>query len=185
MGSQTDVIVEATPQQPATALGPVVADVGLRTFAEINSTLSFLTGVPTSNSAASTTYLAVQQQLPSTNTLEGFSSADQVGVAQLAIQYCNTMVNTPSLVTQMFGSGFTISGSTYPANTGAVSSALAAAVLGTGLNTSPASSTVTTELNTLIGTLCGTTPCTSTARAQAVTAAACAAAFGSADMLIK
>ena len=185
LGSQTDVIVEATPETPAPAMGPVVADIGLRSFAEINSTLSSLTGVPTSNTAASTTYLSVQQQLPSTYSLESFSSADQVGIAQLAIQYCNTMVNTPSLVTQMFGSGVTINGSTYPGSTGTVASALATAVLGTGLTTSPASTTVTNELTTLIGTLCSTTACNTTARAQAVTAAACAAAFGSADMLIK
>jgi hypothetical protein len=186
LGSQSDVIVEATPSTPVPSYGPVVADIGLRTFAEINSTLSSLTGVPTSNTATSTTYLAVQQQLPSTYTLEGFSSADQVGVAQLAIQYCNTMVNTPSLVAQMFP-GVTINGSTYPGSTGAVASALANAVLGTGLTTSPASTTVTNELTSLIGTLCSNTsaPCTTTARAQAVTAAACAAAFGSADMLIK
>jgi hypothetical protein len=166
-------------------MGPVVADIGLRNFAEINSTLSSLTGVPTSNTAASGTYLSVQQQLPSTYALESFSSADQVGIAQLAIQYCNSMVNTPSLVQQMFGTGFTISGSTYPGSTGAVASALATAVLGTGINSSPASTTVTNELTTLITTLCNTTSCSSTARAQAVTAAACAAAFGSADMLIK
>jgi hypothetical protein len=129
--------------------------------------------------------LSVQQQLPSTYSLESFSSADQVGIAQLAIQYCNTMVNTPSLVTQMFGSGVTINGSTYPGSTGTVASALATAVLGTGLTTSPASTTVTNELTSLIGSLCSTTACNTTARAQAVTAAACAAAFGSADMLIK
>ena len=187
LGSKNDVIVEATPSPTATALGPVVADIGLRTFSEINSTLSSLTGVPTSNSAVSATYLSVQQQLPSTYTLEGFSSADQVGVAQLAIQYCNTMVNTPSLVQQMFGTGFTISGSTYAGNTSnsTVTSALAAAVVGNGLSSSPAAATVTSELTTLITTLCNTTSCSTTARAQAVTAAACAAAFGSADMLIK
>ncbi len=49
------------------------------------------------------TYLAVQQQLPPTPTLEGFSSANQVGVAQLAIQYCNVAVNTPALQAQLFG----------------------------------------------------------------------------------
>ena len=184
LGSKSNVVVEATPSAPVPALGPVVADVGLRTFAEINSTLSTLTGVPTSNAAVSATYQSVQQQLPSTSTLEGFSSADQVGIAQLAIQYCNTMVNTPSLAAQMFP-GVTINGSTYPGSTGAVASALATAVLGTGLSSSPASTTVTTEITNLIGALCNTTACTTTARAQAVTAAACAAAFGSADMLIK
>ena len=185
LGSQSHVVVEPVPQTPATPLGPIVADVGVRTFAQINSTLSVLTGVPTSQSAVAATYLAVQQQLPPTPTLESFSSADQVGIAQLAIQYCNVMVNTPSYAAQVFP-GVTFSGSLFSSVSGinSVTSALAGRVLGTGLNTSPAPTSVTTELGTLINNLCSTTACTSTARVQAVTAAACAAAFGSADMLI-
>jgi hypothetical protein len=144
-----------------------------------------LTGVPTSQSAVNTTYLAVQQQLPSTPTLEGFSSADQVGVAQLAIQYCNVMVNTPAYASQVFP-GVTFNGSLFssPSGVNSVTSALAGRVLGLGLGTSPPALSVTTELGTLIGNLCATTACNSTARVQAVTAAACAAAFGSADMMI-
>jgi hypothetical protein len=185
LGSQSHVVVEPVPQTPATPLGPIVADVGVRTFAQINSTLSVLTGVPTSQSAVAATYLAVQQQLPPTPTLESFSSADQVGIAQLAIQYCNVMVNTPSYAAQVFP-GVTFSSSLFSSASGinSVTSALAGRVLGTGLNSSPASSSVTTELGNLISNLCSTTACTSTARVQAVTAAACAAAFGSADMLI-
>ena len=95
LGSHTNVVVEATPTAPAPAPGPVAADIGVKTFAQVNSTLSKLTGVPTTNSTVNATYLAVQQQLPPTPTLEGFSSANQVGVAQLAIQYCNVAVNTP------------------------------------------------------------------------------------------
>ena len=185
LGSQSHVVVEPVPQTPATPLGPIVADVGVRTFAQINSTLSVLTGVPTSQSAVAATYLAVQQQLPPTPTLESFSSADQVGIAQLAIQYCNVMVNTPSYAAQVFP-GVTFSSSLFSSASGinSVTSALAGRVLGTGLNSSPAPSSVTTELGNLINNLCSTTACTSTARVQAVTAAACAAAFGSADMLI-
>jgi hypothetical protein len=137
----------------------------------------------------------VQQQLPSVPTLEAFSAANQVGIAQLAIQYCNTMVNTPSLAAQMFP-GVTFSGSTFPAQTGLVASALAARVLGTsisgqmpavGMSSQPAESTVTNELTNLITILCtGSNPCTNNpVRVMAVTAAACAAAFGSADMSIE
>jgi Concanavalin A-like lectin/glucanases superfamily len=183
LGSHTNVVVEAVPSAPAPAPGPVVADIGIKTFAQINSTLSALTGVPVSDPNVSATYLAVQQQLPPTPTLEGFSSANQVGVAQLAIQYCNVMVNNPSYLSQVLP-GVTINGSTYPGSTSAVTTALANRVLGSGLHSQPAASTVTTELGTLIGNLCTTTACTTTARAQAVTAAACATAFGSADMLI-
>jgi hypothetical protein len=185
LGSQSFVVTDPVPQTPATPLGPVVADVGVKTFAQINSTLSVLTGVPTAQSAVASTYLAVQQQLPSTPTLEGFSSADQVGIAQLAIQYCNVMVNTPAYSAQVLP-GVSFSSSLFSSQAGinSVTSALAAAVLGNGLSTSPAASSVTTELGNLINNLCSTSACNNTARVQAVTAAACAAAFGSADMLI-
>ena len=183
LGSHTHVTTETPPLPlPAVPLPPVAA-VGVRTFAQINSTLSKLTGVATTNTAVMQTYTTVQQQLPSDPTLESFSSANQVGIAQLAIQYCNAAVNN----TQLFGT--TLTSSTFGANgtapgTNIVSSALAARVLGTGLATQPAASTVTTELNIMIGKLCTSSPCTTLGRVQAVAAAACAAALGSADMLI-
>ncbi len=157
----------------------------MRTFAEINSTLSVLTGVPTTDTAVAATYQSVQQQLPATSTLESFSAANQVGVAQLAIQYCNEAVNSPSYSAALFP-GVTFNASTFTgAGTSAITSALAARVLGNGLASSPAASTVTNELGNLITALCTTSACNNMARVQAVTAAACAAAFGSADMLIK
>jgi Concanavalin A-like lectin/glucanases superfamily len=186
LGSHTHVVVEESPIAPPPAPGPVVADIGVRTFAQVNSTLSALTAIPTTQSAVNTTYLAVQQQLPATPTLEGFSSANQVGVAQLAIQYCNTMVNTPAAAAVVLP-GVVFSGSLYSSSTGInqVSSALAARVLGSGLQSQPAASTVTTELGKLITTLCSSSTCNgSPAREKSVTAAACATAFGSADMLI-
>jgi Concanavalin A-like lectin/glucanases superfamily len=189
LGGQSYPIVEPTPVTPPMPLGPVVADVGVRSFAQVNSTLSQLTGVPVNNATVSATYQSVQQQLPSVPTLEAFSAANQVGTAQLAIQYCNTMVNTPNLAAQMFPASVTSFSPTLfstPTGINAVSSALAARVLGAGtLSSQPAASTVTNELNSLIGILCtGSSPCSSTARVKAVTAAACAAAFGSADMSI-
>jgi len=183
LGSHSNVVVEAAPSMPAPAPGPVAADVGVRTFAQVNSTLSVLTGVPTTDPNVSATYLAVQQQLPATPTLEAFSSANQVGIAQLAIQYCNVMVNNPTYSSVVLP-GVTFSGSTYPGSTSAITTALAARVLGSSLHSQPAASTVTTELTSLINNLCTTSACNTTARAQAVTAAACATAFGSADMLI-
>jgi hypothetical protein len=185
LGSHSAEVIEPVPTPAPAPLGPVVADVGVRTFAQVNSTLSVLTGVPASLTAIHTTYLAVQQQLPSAPTLESFSSADQVGVAQLAIQYCNVMVNTPAYAAQVFP-GVAFSGSLFasPSGVNAVTSALAGRVLGNGLATSPSALSVTTELGSLIGNLCAATACNSTARVQAVTAAACAAAFGSADMMI-
>jgi len=192
LGSQTHVVVEPAPAPPPPPvdLAPVSA-VGVRTFAGINATMAAITGVPTTQSAVNQTYLAVQQQLPSAPTVEGFLAANQVGIAQLAIQYCSVMVNTPSLQAQMFP-GVTFNGSLFstPAGINSVTGALAARVLGQApnggpLNSQPAASTVTTELGSLIGKLCsGASPCNNTARVLAVTSAACGAVLGSADMLI-
>jgi concanavalin A-like lectin/glucanase superfamily protein len=189
LGSHSYPIVEAPVTAPPMPMGPVVADVGVRTFAQVNSTLSKLTGVPSTNAAVNAIYLNVQQQLSSTPTLEAFSAANQVGTAQLAVQYCNTMVTTPSLAAQVLP-GVNFSNTSLfstPAGISSVTSALAARVLGIGsytLSSQPAASTVTTELGKLIGILCGTSACNNTARNMAVTSAACAAAFGSADMAI-
>jgi hypothetical protein len=183
LGAHTNVVVEQAPAPVPPAPGPVVADIGVRTFAQVNSTLSVLTGVPTTDPSVTATYQAVQQQLPATPTLEAFSSANQVGIAQLAIQYCNVMVNNPTYLAKVLP-GVTVNASLYPSGINSVTSALAARVLGSGLHSQPAASSVTGELTTLINNLCSTSACNTAARAQAVTAAACATAFGSADMLI-
>jgi len=139
--------------------------------------------------------LAVQQQLPPTPTLEGFSSANQVGVAQLAIQYCNVMVNNPTYLQKVIPN-VSLTAGLFDTQGGkdSVTGPLAARLLGSGLHSQPAASTLTGpyngpgtstgELTNLIGELCTTTLCNTPARVQAVTAAACATAFGSADMLI-
>ena len=183
LGTQMHVTVEATPvPSTPTDLAPVAA-IGVRTFAEINSSLSLLTGVPSTQPAVLATYQAVQQQLPPVPTLESFSSANQVGIAQLAVQYCSVSITT-SPQTLFPGVNFSAALFSSPAGINQVTSALAARVLGTGLSSQPAASTVTNELTTLINTLCTASACNSVPRVQAVATAACAAALGSSDMLV-
>ena len=183
LGTKTHVTTDPVYGASSPAFPAPVASVGVRTFAQINSSLSALTGVPMTQTDVAATYALVIQQLPATSTLESFSSANQVGIAQLAVQYCNVAVNTPAYQAALFP-GVTFTNSLYPAGANQVTGLLAARVLGTGLASQPAASSVTTELDSLINTLCATTACNSSARVAAVTTAACAAAFGSADMLI-
>ena len=206
LGTASDVIVDASPCpvgqttcMQALNLGPVAADMGVRSFAQVNSTFSQLTGIPTSNTSVVSIYQAVQQQLPAINTLESYSSAAQVGVAQLAVQYCQEVVAAPSMVFP----GVTFSASTYSGVTATSANSsgvmqytasgpavtvindLAALAVGNGsLTHQPALSTVTTELTNLVGNLCSSSACNSTARVSAVTVGACAAALGNADVLI-
>ena len=145
---------------------------------------TFSSPSPSTNATVNATYLAVQQQLPSNPTLEGFSSSNQIGIAQLAIQYCNVAVNTPALQSQLFGTNLSAGQFTTPAGVSTVTTALASRVLGTGLKSQPDPTTVTNELSSLIGKLCQTNSCATIPGTNAVAAAACATAFGSADMLI-
>src|SRR5579862_4558499 len=102
LGTQKDAIVEASacpvsgPCLQGVNLQPPAADVGVRSFAQVNSTFSKLTGVPTNNSAVVKTYQNVQQQLPPINTIEAYSSANHVGVAQLAVVYCAQLMGNAS-----------------------------------------------------------------------------------------
>jgi hypothetical protein len=193
LGSASHVILEQSPCTGACpnpfVLQPPAADVGVRAFAQVNSTLAQLTGVPTNTPAVVSTYQSVQQQLPPNNTLESYSSSNHVGVAQLAVQYCAQVFASPTLTAKLFP-GVNFSDPTLfnsAAGYGAVSGPLANLAVGGGsLKSQPAASTVQTELNNLIGTLCtGASPCANnSSRVQAVSVAACAAALGNADVLI-
>jgi len=81
---------------------PTVSDIGMRTFDEINATMSTLTGV--SQLTTQTEYNKVKQQLPTVETFTGFLSAHQMGVAQMAIIYCDALVEDPVKRTAFFGS---------------------------------------------------------------------------------
>ena len=71
----------------------VAADIGVRVFDEINATMAELTGVQLADSGVKPTYDTVQQELPTIESIDTFVSAHQVAIAQLAIQYCNALVD--------------------------------------------------------------------------------------------
>ncbi|HEX4150980.1 MAG TPA: LamG domain-containing protein [Steroidobacteraceae bacterium] len=183
LGTAHDVIVEATPQPTSLALGPPAADFGVRTFAQVNSTFAQLTGVPTSNSAVATTYQSVQQQLPAVNTLEAYSSANQVGVAQLAVQYCNQVMLSPTLQAKVFP-GVNFSALSLPSGANSITGPLTALAVGSANVSSTQGTAVQTELGHLVSNLCSATGCSTAAQINAVTVGACAAALGNANVLI-
>ena len=80
---------------------PASSETGFRLFDEIYASMGELTGIRSSTSGAYSevreTYLAVRQQLPATTDANGFLGAHQAGVAQLAIEYCNALVNDTTL----------------------------------------------------------------------------------------
>lgn len=94
--------VVAPPATPADS--PAEADIGLRTFDEINATLSQITGVPETHTRIRTTYDLVKQALPAIEKFGTFGPSQQTALAQLAMQYCNVMVDDNTMRAAFFGS---------------------------------------------------------------------------------
>ena len=172
LGNLSDPIADigANPPPPP---GPAQAfpGIGIRDFAEINDTMAKLTNVGVTNPTARATYLELQQQLPGSNDVAAFVSAQQVGIARLSLEYCDQMVENAGMRTAFFGSSFPF---TEPATTAFDTQAerdmiinpLVDKMFGTTLGNQPNQTDIRPVLNTLIDEL--TTGCT---------AATCPASF--------
>lgn len=88
-----------TPPVPAET---ATSDIGIKNFAEINASMSALTGVAAQTSKVSNVYQLVQRQLPSIDNIETFISAQQMGITQLAIGYCDSAIEDNTLVSNWF-----------------------------------------------------------------------------------
>lgn len=91
LGTDFGPVIQALPPTaPPVVLAGTQPDVGLRTFDEINASMSAVTTVPVTDVQA--TYDLVRQSLPAIAQADTFSSAMEIGIAQLAIGYCDTLV---------------------------------------------------------------------------------------------
>lgn len=85
-------------------------DVAIRTFDEINATLSALTGVPVASSAISPvtgktvaeTYATIRRALPAIADFNAFMSSHQMAATQLAAAYCDALVQDVALREALF-----------------------------------------------------------------------------------
>jgi len=183
LGSETRVYPEPPMPTP-----PVLADsqnpeIGLRTFDEVNQTMSNITGVPTTTASVAGTYDLVKQALPSVESIDTFGSSQQMGVAQLAISYCDALVEDTTLRNAFFGGAPDVN--TQGGRDAMITSIVGRAV-GTNLASQPNDAEVRTELNALVTRLaasCGGS-CNAT-RTATIAKASCAAAVGSAAMLLQ
>lgn len=103
IGSHENVIVEAAPPAPPVPADlPDAADIGLKTFDEINASMSVMTGVPSTQGSVSNTYQTIRQQLPTVENINGFLSAHQMAITQLAIQYCDALIENAAWRSDIF-----------------------------------------------------------------------------------
>jgi len=183
------------PVPPAAVDSDPESDVGLRTFDELNATLSQITGVPPTNTRVVATYELVKQALPSVEKLGTFGPAQQTGIAQLAIQYCSQMVESTPLRQAFYGSTLNPSatavatfgsvGSPNLVNRDLVIDALLQKGISTGLEFNPDDSDISAELDSLINKLVAGPTGSATGGTGTVMKAACGAVLGSGTTLIQ
>ncbi len=174
---------------PPAVDGEEMPDIGIRTFAEINATMEAVTGVDSQSEAVRQTYDTIRQQLPTVDALGGFLSSQQIAVAQLAIEYCNTLVDDMGARASYFP-GFDFGAAPNAAFAGAgqrdlVIEPLLANVMGDGLATQPVPGDVRGELNTLIDRLTACGNACPADKTGTIVKAVCSSVLGSAVMLVQ
>jgi len=86
--------------------------IGVRTFDEINATYAAVTGVDPNTLAVDMVFQELRQSLPAVEDVNTFLSSHQVAIAQLAIQYCDTLIDGPTAGTYFPGFDFNESNTT-------------------------------------------------------------------------
>lgn len=197
LGSHTNVVTEPAPLQlPDPADSDPVSDIGLRTFEEISYTMAAVTRVSPTQSDVADTFATVKQQLPTVENIEGFLSAHQMAVSQLAIQYCGALVDNQGTVNRtVYFPGFNFGATAATAFDNStkrdqVLDPLLDEIMGTGLASQPDTADIRGELNDLMDrlTACasgGSPTCNTSGRTADIVKASCAAVLGSAVMLVQ
>jgi hypothetical protein len=204
IGSLSHPVVEPNPSPvDITQLpnGTPQPTIGMRTFEEISATMSKLTGIPATNANVAQTYNTVKQQLPTVESIDTFLASHQTAVAQLAIEYCNALVEDTGLRASYFpGLNFSATANTYFASQGnrdLVINPLLTKMVGTTISTQPTEASIRTALEDttvdpqsglpygLIPRLIAGPGPFASDRTATVTKAACAAILGSGTVLLQ
>jgi hypothetical protein len=188
LGGRRNVRTEPVPLAPAPPPDVRRApDVGLRIFDEINATMAELTGVSPARPQVKATYEQVKQALPTVESIDTFVSAHPVAIAQLAIQYCDALVEDPGARATYFR-GFDFAAAPAQAfgtaGRAIVLDALVGRMVAQGVATEPDAAQVRGDLDALITRLAACGGSCPADRTKTIAKASCAALLGSATTLV-
>ena len=102
LGSQSFVRTEDPPLVVSEGDLAAAQRFGVRTFDELNATMAAITGVDPEDQFVDTTFQMLRQSLPAIESPEAFLSSHQVAIAQMAIEYCNALVNDSTKAAAFF-----------------------------------------------------------------------------------
>jgi len=193
LGSETHVRTEDPPLVVTENDLPPAQRLGVRTFDEINATMSSVTGVSTEETNVDMTFQNLRQSLPAIEDPSAFLSSHQVAIAQLAIEYCNALIeDRGSIPAAVYFPGFSFGAApaTAFANRDALITPLIDNVMGYAIQTQPDFTDIRNELG--FGTASGAYPgnlidrlIAGGSNTRSIAKGTCAALLGSAVTLIQ
>ena len=178
----------SVPTQQITMQAEQTADIGLRTFAKINASMSALTSVAQQQSSVADTYQTIKRQLPAADNIETFVSAQQMAITQLAIAYCNAAINDDAIRSTWFaGIDFTASPSqTFnPVKRNQFLQQLVAKLMPLAASSVAVQQAAQLELNELIDGLSQCSGSCGSERSATIAKAACTSVLASAELLLQ
>lgn len=92
-GFEDPVVAPDPGTLPAPVFEPPYPTEGFRDFARINATFSEVTGVPRTTGSVQNTYQGIIDALPNGPDLRQFSSATEVNIMKLGLEYCNELMD--------------------------------------------------------------------------------------------
>jgi hypothetical protein len=194
----------AVPSAPTPEDLPPASAIGVRTFDEISASIATLTGVSQNDPGVRAAVDEVRQSLPAVPQIDAYVSSHQAAIGQLAIEYCHSLIENPTLRAATFpGFDFTTTPAAAFANENALFDPLLNRSLGlVQLAHQPDKTAARTELHNLVNGypdnpalsgvvragLLNTLPpgqANDDVRTRAIAKAVCASVVGSAAMLVQ
>jgi len=190
INGQENVYLEADIPEPAEPADlPDRPEIGVRDFAEINATMSQVTRISMAHPDVMATYQAVRQQLPTLTDIDIFVSSQQMGITQLAIEYCNALVEDGTARSSYFGSFDFGEAANLAFNSTAkrdvIFDALIGNTVGANLASQPSDAEIKVELNSLTDNLTACGASCESDRTETIVKAVCAATIANAAMLVQ
>jgi len=202
----------AAPGNPADAAA--VSDIGIKTFEEINASISAITGISVADPEVVTVFDGFKQQFPTVEAIDTFLPSHQMAIAQLALASCKELVDADKLLAindpgrYFAGFDFTATAGNAFGNPGLIIDPLIIAAMnvdrqnsGNNLTSQPTELQINNALsdtsgltldptietyNGLITEMTACLPgCDSAPRTEQIVIAVCTAAVSSATMLIQ
>jgi len=174
LGNQFGLAETVPPSAPPAPLPDVAEpDLGMRTFSQINDTMSSVTGIDPNQNVVLASYTEIRDSLPPTPDLLSFVAAQQIAIQRLATSYCGAIVNDNANCDNFFGAC-----AIDAAGKDQVATVLYDRFVGDNIANQPDRATVTAEIVSVIDDLSCANGCTG-AEAQIALQASCAAVLSS------